>query len=154
MIVICKGKGMDITKFVSSDLNDFLTMALDLWPEEKRDDLTELFHRILNASDGIGFIGRKNGEAIGFATVSLRNIVNGAKSSPTGFLEGLYVKKSHRRHGVAKKLVETCEKWVKDHGCTQIGSDAMDWNHDSILFHEKLGYKKLYTTVNFLKNMV
>ncbi len=144
---------MDITKFVSSDLNDFLAMALDLWPEEKRDDLTELFYRILNASDGIGFICRKNEEAIGFATVSLRNIVNGAKSSPVGFLEGIYVKEAYRRLGVAKKLVEIGEKWVKDHGCSQIGSDALDWNHDSILFHEKLGYKKIYTTVNFIKNI-
>ena len=144
---------MDITKFVSSDLNDFLTMSLALWPEETGYELVKQFHRILNASDEVGFICRKNKEAIGFATVSLRNIVNGARSNPVGFLEGLYVKEAYRRKGVARELVESGEKWVKDHGCSQIGSDALDWNRDSILIHEKLGYKKLYTTVNFIKNI-
>ncbi len=144
---------MDIANFVHSDLNDFLTMALALWPEETDDELVKLFYRILNASDEIGYMCRKNKEAIGFATVSLRNIVNGARSRPVGFLEGLYVKEAYRRKGVACELVKIGEKWVKDHGCSQIGSDALDWNHDSILFHEKLGYKKIYTTVNFIKNI-
>lgn len=142
-----------ITKASEKDMKDLLEMALALWPEENMNELIKQFHRILNSSDEIGFICRTNKEAIGFVTLSLRNIVNGAKSSPVGFLEGLYVKESYRRKGIARKLVEIGEKWVKDRGCSQIGSDALDWNLQSILFHEKLGYKKLYTTVNFIKNI-
>ena len=145
---------IDITKFVSSDLDDFLTMALALWPHHSRDELAKEFDRIMRAPQETGFICRKNGKAIGFITMSLRfGHVTGATSKPVGYVEGIYVKEDHRNFGVARKLYEVGEQWAKNNGCKQVGSDTWDWNDDSIAVHEKLGYKKVCMLVCFIKNL-
>ncbi len=145
---------IDITKFVSSDLDDFLTMALALWPHHSRDELAKEFDRIMRAPQETGFICRENGKAIGFITMSLRfGHVTGATSKPVGYVEGIYVKEDHRNFGVARKLYEVGEQWAKNNGCKQVGSDTWDWNDDSIAVHEKLGYKKVCMLVCFIKNL-
>jgi hypothetical protein len=35
----------------------------------------------------------------------------------------------------------------------RIGSDALDWNEDSILFHKKIGFEIAETTIHFIKNI-
>ena len=145
---------MDIKKLGRSDLNDFVTMALDLWPHHSREELAKEFDRIMDTPKEIGFICKKNGTALGFITMSLRfGHVTGATSKPVGYVEGIYVKQDHRKLGIARRLYEVGEQWVKNNGCTQVGSDTWDWNDDSIVFHEKLGYKKVCMLVCFIKNI-
>jgi len=146
---------MDITKFVSSDLNDFLSMALALWPHHSSEELAKEFARIMNTPTEIGFVCKKKNEiAIGFITMSLRfGHITGATSKPVGYVEGIYVKEDFRKLGIARKLYEVGEQWAKNNGCKQIGSDTWDWNNDSIMFHEKLGYEKVCMLVCFIKNI-
>jgi aminoglycoside 6'-N-acetyltransferase I len=145
---------MDIKQFDQSDLNDFVTMALALWPHHSREELAKEFDRIINTPNETGFIYKKNEKAIGFITISLRfGHITGATSKPVGYVEGIYVKEDLRKLGVARKLYEVGEQWAKNNGCTQVGSDTWDWNDDSIMFHEKLGFKNVCTLVCFIKNI-
>ena len=49
-----------------------------------------------------------DGSVLGLVEASKRvDYVNGTRSSPVAFLEGLYVVPNVRRHGVARTLVES-----------------------------------------------
>ena len=70
-----------------------------------------------------------------------------------GFHIVILVKENYRKIGVAKKLYKIGEEWVKSKDCTQMASDTWDWNKDSILFHEKLGFETAHTLVHFIKDI-
>ena len=60
---------------------------------------------------------RIRGRGVGFAEVSVRtDYVNGCKSSPVAFLEGIYVRPEFRRHGVARLLYQEAERWGRARG--------------------------------------
>lgn len=77
-------------------------------------------------------------------------IPNKAEGKPAGELadaavHNLWVEKSHRRHGVAKRLLETAEKEAKFYG---IKSIAIAWDKaDSpfwvLRWYERLGYEEV-----------
>ncbi len=145
---------MNIEQFNPSDIDDFIMMALALWPHHSRNELAKEFDRIINEPKEIGFIYKKDGKAIGFITMSLRfGHITGATSKPVGYVEGIYVKETFRKLGIARMLFEVGEQWAKNNGCKQVGSDTWDWNNDSIMFHEKLGYEKVCMLVCFIKNI-
>ncbi len=145
---------MYIKQVNNKDLAECVNMMVALWPEYSKEELTEEFKRIINSKNDIAFVAKEGEDYQGFITLSLRfEHVSKATSSPVGYVEGIYVKEKYRKTGVARKLYEEGEKWVKNKGCTQMGSDTWDWNKDSILFHDKLGFKIAETLVHFIKDI-
>ena len=68
-----------------------------------------------------------------------------------GFLEGVYVRPTRRRNGVASRLVSEVEAWVLAMGCTELASDAAIDNADSHRLHEALGFRETQRVVFFSK---
>jgi len=77
--------------------------------------------------------------------------VNGAQSSPVGFLEGLYVVPHARRNGVARALVAEIARWARDCGCSEMASDAALANAASHAVHRALGFAETERVVFFRK---
>ena len=146
---------LKILPFRKEDLKEYLEMASKLWPNHSNDELAKEFQRILFSQNEIGFICEKDSKVLGFITMSLKfeHVHEATSSTPVGYLEGIFVKEKYRKIGVAKKLYEAGEKWAKSKGCAQMGSDTWDWNKDSIMFHEKLGFKVALPIVHFIKNI-
>lgn len=144
---------MEIVTANKDNFNEWVRMALLLWPNHTEKDLrTELELDLTSSSQTTFLCKDEGGKFIGFQTVSLRKeYVPGAKSSPVAYLEGIYVEPDYRHQGIARKLHMAAENWAKENGCTQIASDTWDWNQDSIKFHEKLGFTKTKTLVHFIK---
>lgn len=89
---------------------------------------------------------------IGFCECALRHdYVEGSSTSPTAYLEGIFVMKQFRKLGIAKKLIEHAENWSKRHGCREIGSDTEISNQASIDMHIRLGFAEKSRIVHFLK---
>ena len=89
-------------------------------------------------------------EAVAFVSLSLRSdYVEGTKSSPVGYLEGIYVKPEFRNKGIAKELVEYAKKWSAQKGCSEFASDCLIENEDSRKFHNKIGFKEANAIVCF-----
>ncbi len=90
----------------------------------------------------------------GFVEVSLRrDYVEGANSSPTGYLEGIFVEKRFRKNGVARMLVREAEAWAKSKGATELGSDTRLSNRRSQKFHKALGFIQVEKNVAFIKEL-
>ena len=89
---------------------------------------------------------------LGFIEIALRSdYVNGTRSSPVAFLEGIYVTPLARKLGVAKALVQAGELWARERGCVEFASDAAIDNQISHAMHRALGFAETQRVVFFRK---
>jgi len=83
-----------------------------------------------------------NGEALGFAELSIRNYAEDCETNRVAYLEGWYVEPEARRRGIGRALVEAAEEWARRQGCTEFGSDALIDNDVSAAAHRALGFEE------------
>ncbi len=127
-------------------------MRIALWPEcDAVTHLAEMRAFLAAPQRYAQFIARSDaGAALGFAEASLRtDYVNGTRSSPVAFLEGLYVEPAARRRGVARALVGAVRAWARRVGCTELASDALLSNRASRAAHARLGFEETERVVCF-----
>ena len=63
------------------------------------------------------------GTPVGFAQCSVRTEpVAGCTHTPVLYIDGLYVKPSERRRGIARRLLDACEAWGREKGCAELAA--------------------------------
>ncbi len=135
-------------------LEELVTMAIDLWPDYTAAELRATFQQILTSEKFTVFLYRDQAEFVGFLYLGLRtDYVEGSDSSPTGYVEGIYVKPAFRRQGISRKMLQAGEEWVKAKGCTQMGSDIYWSNTASYDFHTRMGFQEAARLITFIKNL-
>lgn len=145
---------MRIHRCSADDLDELAALRAQLWPDgsiaEHRADATETYDGSRTAA---AFLARdEDGAAIGFSEVTLRHdYVNGCDTSPVAFLEGLYVRPTHRRRGVAQALCDAVQTWGRDNDCTELGSDALLENALGQALHTALGFEERERVVFYRK---
>ena len=135
---------------------DWLEMRGQLWPHlGSSESEVELEGFAADPSRFAAFLAvSPERRAIGFAEVSLRSdYVNGCKSSPVAFLEGIYVTPEFRRQGVARQLCEAAERWGLSKGCTELASDSLIDNRLGHEMHRGLGFEETERVVYFKKSL-
>ena len=132
------------------DHADWRMMRDALWPHATGTNAADIAAQ-LNDTDLAAFIARDAiGRPLAFAEASIRrDYVNGCKTSPVGFLEGIYVVPEARRQGVASQLIAAVEGWVRERGCSELASDAAIDNTASHRLHEALGFAETQRVVFF-----
>ena len=132
----------------------WLELRQQLWPHHSADVLLAEMSTLCSAPERFGqyLWLSSTAEAQGFVEVALRtDHVNGTKSSPVAFLEGIFVVAAARRQGIARALVAEAEKWARSHGCREFASDALIHNEDSHALHRALGFQESQRVVFFRK---
>lgn len=134
-----------------------------LWPHHSVESLMAEFTDIMHKGDSQFFLAdlahvdvEGKSESVGFAQCQLHykyDFLTGTCGKPQGFLEGIFVKESYRRQGVATDLFKACEQWAKEQGCKDFGSDCNAENEASRKFHAKQGFKEAEQIVIFHKNL-
>jgi aminoglycoside 6'-N-acetyltransferase I len=144
---------MKITAATETDAKDWFALRRALWPEAPDSDHRADIVRILADPARYGaFIAKDGDSVVGFAEASLRrDYVNGCATSPVGFLEGIYTAPARRQEGVARALAVAVEEWTREHGCTELASDALLDNVDSHRMHGALGFEETERVVGFRK---
>jgi aminoglycoside 6'-N-acetyltransferase I len=138
-----------------TDADAWLEMRSALWPDDPnghRDAIDRFFNgdRREPADVLVAFDGD---DAIGFAELSIRNIVDGCSTGNVGYLEGWYVVPAARRRGVGRALIAASESWARQRGCTEFGSDASPDNGVSMAAHRALGFEETGRSYNFRKDL-
>lgn len=140
-----------------ADINDKATLtglASLLWSDCPESELSDGFADILASADCACFIKYVDNHAVGFAQCGLRrDYVEGASSSPVGYLEGIFIKEGFRKRGYAKQLLENCEDWARAKGCKEFAGDCELHNKDSLDFHLRNGFKEANRIVCFVKKL-
>ena len=145
---------MNVAAATATDLADWATLRQALWPRlGLQGHAAEIAQMLEEPSDLANFIARTaEGTAVGLAEAALRHdYVNGCRTSPVAFLEGIYVRPQHRRSGTARLLVAAVEDWAQAMGCSEFASDAALDNVDSHRMHAALGFAETQRVVYFRK---
>ena len=140
-----------IQRVHSGQLQQLLALAEELWPDSG-DRLYGEMKDYLTAKRKAAFLFLERECPAGFALCSLRSdYVEGARYSPTGYLEGIYVKPAFRGQKIAERLVSACEDWAKQHGCREFASDCELENAQSLAFHLHAGFSEANRVICFIK---
>ena len=141
-----------ITDYDPSLFQEWYSMTALLYPDLDREELREDLEKIEQNPFYRTFVSKIGEQVIGFITLSIRSdYVEGARTSPVGYMESIYVKSDFRSAGVARLLFQQGEAWLKEQGCTEIGSDTWLWNEAAQEFHLKLGFNKEDVLVHYIK---
>ena len=145
---------MKYRKGTIEDIDYLKTMGRLLWTKSTEDDLEKSFKDTFASPKEIAFVSQsETGELTGFAIISVRTDVEGATSSPVGYLEGIFVYPGYRKQEVGRHLVELGEKWCVGKGCKQIASDTAISTSDSTEFHTNIGFHVTSKDNCFIKNL-
>lgn len=133
------------------DLNSILVLASLLLKEEK-ETLRHCFKDMLANPDYVFYLLKIQEEIVAFAYASLKyDHIKGTQTSPVCYLEGIYVKGNYRRRGLARKLLQACEKWALEHKILEFVSDCKSDNAQSLNFHLSMNFKKIDDITCFIK---
>lgn len=143
-----------IKKVKERDLQILSRLAVLMWSDYSVDQLTEKFLEIMRKNNQLFLLKYVSEEAVGFAQHQLRyDYVEGTKTSPVGYLEGIFVKEEFRNLGYAEELLKNCEKWAKEKGCSEFASDCELSNTMSLKFHNSLKFREANRIICFTKKI-
>lgn len=142
-----------IRKATAEDAKEVAGLAIQMWKSHTIEELEREFYDYMKES-GIVFLAISDECAVGFAQCGLRHdYVEGTDSSPVGYLEGIFVVEEYRKRGLAKDMLEACQKWAREQGCREFASDCELVNEDSLKFHLKMGFQEANRIICFTKKL-
>ena len=143
---------LTIYKAKEEDALTVAKLAIQMWEDNVLEELAAELAELIGSSEAAVFLGTVDGNAIGCAQCQLRHdYVEGTETSPVGYLEGIFVEEEYRKQGFAKRLLEACENWAKEQGCTEFASDCELENTGSLKFHLSLGFEEANRVICFTK---
>ncbi len=143
-----------IRQAAPADLEPVAALAARLWPHHTAEALAEEFGPLLENREAAVHLAFAGETAVGFAQCQLRHdYVEGAATSPVGYLEGIFVEEAYRRQGIAKALLKACEGWARSVGCREFASDCELTNEESLRFHLNLGFREENRIICFAKTL-
>lgn len=141
-----------VRKAGKMDLKILANLAALLWNSHSVHELMDEFSEIISKDNVQFFLKYENDVPVGFAQCQLRyDYVEGTKTSPVGYLEGIYIKENYRNKGYAKELLVECEIWAKNQGCKEFASDCELDNTDSFYFHKAMKFTEANRVICFTK---
>ena len=97
------------------------------------------------------FVVARSDETVGgFLELSVRNYAEGC-TGDTPYIESWFVDADLRRSGAGRALMHAAEHWAREHGYSEIASDALLDNEISHAAHRALGFEEVERTVHFRK---
>ncbi len=143
-----------IEKLSATTIAIFTSLVLELWTDCDFEEEKEQYSQLIDSEIDACFLAKADDEYVGFIHATIRHdYVEGADNLPIAYIEGLYVKPTYQKRGIAKILVATVENWAKDLGMTQIASDTEQSNVESIGFHTQIGFSEVNRIVCFVKDL-
>ena len=126
-----------------------------LFPELSFDESLDECAEWLKNKKEAGVLYEIDEKYVGFINLSIRNdYVNGTDKSPVSFIEAIYVLPEYRGQGIGRELMEYAEKFAKENGTEQIGSDCFIDNELSAKFHESCGFAEKERVICFVKDVM
>jgi aminoglycoside 6'-N-acetyltransferase I len=146
---------MRIERVLLKQKDQWINMAVDLWPFMDRVELSVLLDKIISSEKEVLLVAYEELlQPVAFVYVSLRyDYVEGTCSSPVGYIEGIYVKPDYRLQSFATSLIKAAESWSREKGCLEMGSDVELPNVMSQQFHEAVGFEEANRIVCYSKKL-
>lgn len=135
-----------------SDRAEWLRMRSALWPDDHRQEVDRFYAGELG--DMAVFVAPRPGGGLrGFAEWGLRPFAEGCRTSPVGYLEGIWTDEDARRSRVATALYRIGADWSRARGCEELASDCALDNLVSYRFHLSLGFEEAERVICFRRDV-
>jgi len=139
-----------IRQLTLADADAWAALRHALWPHHPAAELGAELPDAVEA--GLVAFGAFDGlELVGFAEADERSYGDGCDTAPVAWLEGIYVAHAYRRTGLARRLLDAVERWARESGYHELGSDAELDNLISRLSHARWGFEETNRSVMFRK---
>ncbi|GFI51510.1 aminoglycoside N(6')-acetyltransferase type 1 [Lachnospiraceae bacterium] len=143
-----------VRKAGKEDLETLADLAVLLWDGHTVDELIDEFADIISEGKSQFFLKYENDIPVGFVHCQLRyDYVEGTKTTPVGYLEGIFVREDYRKQGYARELLMECEAWAKENGCQEFASDCEIDNTNSFHFHKAMDFTEANRIICFSKKL-
>lgn len=144
-----------IRPVTAQDGSEWLRMRHELWPESpaEHQQSVERYFAGDRREPAEVLLAIEKGVPVGFAELSIRNIVDGCSTDRVAYLEGWYVVGEARRRGIGRLLIRAAEEWALAQGCTEFGSDSLLGNEISRAAHRNVGFAETGQVHTFRKNL-
>lgn len=147
---------MPVRPIEARDLATWIAMRCALHADEDPDDLAAEAAAFVAGGHVVGLesvlVAEAPGAIIaGYVEIGLRNYAEGCTSSPVPYVEAWYVAPGFRRAGVGARLIGAVEDWSREHGHTELASDALIDNLTSEKAHKALGFEEVERSIHFRK---
>lgn len=143
-----------IRKATENNTKVLAELAIQMWSDSTISQLQADFAETVNSNDAVCFIKYVDNTPVGFAQCQLRHdYVEGTSSFPVGYLEGIFIVPEYQHKGYAKELLNACEVWAKDKGCSEFASDCELDNINSLNFHMAMGFEEANRVICFRKEL-
>ena len=143
-----------IQNATKKDAEALAALAHLLWENHSAQALAGEFRELLGSGEAACFLAWEDGNPVGFAQCQLRHdYVEGTKTSPVGYLEGVFVLPEFRHRGLAGELLAACEGWAVARGCAEFASDCELGNEASRKFHLGMGFSEANRIICFTKKL-
>lgn len=141
-----------VRKAGKNELETLANLAVLMWSSHSVHELFQEFSEMIMKGNAQFFLKLENDMPVGFAQCQLRyDYVEGTKTTPVGYLEGIFVKEEYRNKGYAKQLLAECEAWAKENGCQEFASDCEVDNISSFHFHKAMNFTEANRIICFTK---
>lgn len=141
---------MRIRPITPSDFREWRRMRDLLWPGQTEEDM----RLWLGRTDATVIVAeRENGRLGAFVEFGERSIGESCETSPVGYVEGWWVDPDLRGKGIGRQLIEAGERWARDRGYRELGSDTEPENTGSQAAHLRLGFEEVARLVVFRKHL-
>ncbi len=140
-----------------TDQNEWARMRNTLWPDSVEAHFAEIEEFFRGTAPDIvsTFVMERSNEHLGgFIEINIRPFVPGSRQKNVPYIEGWYVDDDIRNMGYGKALMHEAEKWSREQGFSELGSDAAAVNERSIDVHRALGFSDVEHVIHFLKKLV
>jgi aminoglycoside 6'-N-acetyltransferase I len=146
---------MVIRHLSAHDHAEWLRMRRALWPELANEDEVRDAADFLAQPNAVVIVAERPAGAglAGFVELDERAWVDGCRTSPVAYLEGWYVDEDARRKGIGSSLVRAGEVWARQHGYSELASDALLENTTSQRAHDALGFDEVERAVRYRKHL-
>ena len=129
-------------------------MAEMIWESHSVEELIREFETEIDNEECVVYIYCVDTMPVGFAQCGLRHdYVEGTDSSLVGYLEGIFIREEYRKRGYARELLDECEKWARQKGCSEFASDCELNNDESFHFHMNVGFAEANRIICFTKEI-
>lgn len=138
-----------------NDCAEIANLAKEIWTNNLISELEKEFNESIVSEKACIYVFVDEDKRIkGFAQCNLRyDYVEGTKSSPVGFLEGIFITEEYRGKGIGKLLLNAVELWAKENGCIEFACDCGINNSTSYNFHIHHGFKEVNRIICFSKKI-
>lgn len=146
--------GWAIEPVSPENITYLVRLVLKLWEESDYEEELDYYSKLILSADNCIYLVKADAKYIAFIHLSVRtNYVEGSDELPVAYVEAIYVEPDFQHQGIGKQMIVFAESWAKERKLQQLASDTNAANIEAIMFHKKVGFKKVETIICFIKNL-